>query len=133
MRASIRNLWENKSVTETATLAFWNLALIAFIGGAAWMARGVIANAIGPDCADTYRVTDPRLSAVLFLQNLQDQGHFDPEQDMVQDFAWVLESGQLRFMMTLNTGMYTATACYAEGKAMFQDLEVLTPDMSQPE
>ena len=131
MRESIRGLWENKSVTETATLAFWNLALIAFIAGAAWMAKGVITNALGPDCAETYRVTDPRLNAVLFLQDLEEQGLFNPERDALQDFAWVYEAGQLRFMVTLSTGMYTATACYSEGKAIFQDLEVELPESAQ--
>lgn len=128
MRARIRDWWEKGSVRETATLAFWNLALIAFIGGAAWMARGIIANNAGPDCAETYRVTDPRLNAVLFLQDLEDQGLFDPERDAIQDFAWVYESGQLRFMVALDSGRYTATACYADGKALFHDVQIQDPE-----
>jgi hypothetical protein len=124
MRASIQNWWENHSVGETATIAFWNIALIAFMGGAAWMTKGIIENNLGPECAETYRVTDPRLNAALFLHDLEEQGLFNPERDAIQDFAWVYEAGQLRFMVTLNTGMYTATACYADGKAIFQDLQV---------
>jgi len=107
---------------------FWNLALVAFIGGAAWMAKGIIQNSMGPDCADTFRVTDPRLNAVLFLQDLEEQGLFNPEADAIEDFAWVYEGGQLRFMIATNTGMYTATACYADGKALFQDLQLQDPE-----
>jgi hypothetical protein len=124
MREIIQNWWANHSVGETATLAFWNLALVAFIGGAAWMAKGIINNYMGPDCAETFRVTDPRLNAVLFLQDLEEQGLFNPEADAIQDFAWVYEGGQLRFMVALDTGMYTATACYTDGKALFQDLQL---------
>lgn len=128
MRARIQNWLQGTSVGETATLAFWNLALIAFIGGAAWMAKGIIVGDAGPDCAETYRVTDPRLNAVLFLQDLEDQGLFDPERDAIQDFAWILEGGQLRFMMALDSGRYTATACYADGKALFHDLKIQDPE-----
>ncbi len=124
MREKIQNWLENHSVTETATLVFWNLAIVAFLGGVAWMAKVVIENNLGPNCAETYRVTDPRLNAVLFLQDLEEHGLFDPERDAIQDFAWVYEAGQLRFMVALNTGMYTATACYADGKALFQDLQI---------
>ncbi|MFQ5943497.1 MAG: hypothetical protein ACE5JF_08090 [Anaerolineales bacterium] len=124
MRERFQIWWENHSASETATLVFWNLALVAFIGGAAWMAKGIIQNNLGPDCAETFRITDPRLNAVLFLQDLEQQGLFNPEKDAIQDFAWVYEAGQLRFMVALDTGMYTATACYADGKAMFQDLQV---------
>ncbi|MFQ5921511.1 MAG: hypothetical protein ACE5M4_01570 [Anaerolineales bacterium] len=130
MSERIQNWWENHSVSETATLAFWNLALVAFIGGAAWMAKGIIENNLGPDCAETYRVTDPRLNAVLFLQDLEEQGFFSPERDEIKDFAWVYESGQLRFMVALTTRMYTATACYADGKALFQDLQI--QDLEDP-
>ncbi|MFV1857753.1 MAG: hypothetical protein ACC647_00175 [Anaerolineales bacterium] len=124
MRENIQNWWENHSATETATLVFWNLAIVAFIGGGAWMAKGVIENSLGPDCAETYRVTDPRLNAVLFLQDLEQQGLFNPARDAIQDFAWVYEDGQLRFMLAMSTGTYTATACYADGKALFQDLQI---------
>lgn len=124
MRARIQNWLEGTSVSETATLLFWNLALIAFIGGAAWMAKGIIAGNAGPICAETYRVTDPRLNAMLFLQDLEEQGLFDPERDAIQDFAWILEGGQLRFMIALNSSRYTATACYADGKALFHDLQI---------
>jgi hypothetical protein len=128
MNEKIQNWWESHSVGETATLVFWNLALVAFIGGAAWMAKGIIQNNIGPDCADTFRVTDPRLNAVLFLQDLEEQGLFNPEADAIEDFAWVYDGGQLRFMIATNTGMYTATACYTDGKALFQDLQLQEPE-----
>jgi hypothetical protein len=71
MREVIQNWWANHSVGETATLAFWNLALVAFIGGAAWMAKGIIQNYTGPDCAETFRVTDPRLNAILFATRME--------------------------------------------------------------
>ncbi len=132
MRVRIWNWWENHSVGETATLAFWNLALVAFIGGAAWTAKVVMENNQGPDCAETYRVTDPRLNAVLFLQDLEDLGLFDPDRDAIEDFAWVYESGQLRFMVALNSGRYTATACYADGKALFHDLQFQNPQALDP-
>ena len=128
MKEKIQNWSADHSVSETATLVFWNLALVGFIGGAAWMAKGIIENNTGPDCAETFRVTDPRLNAILFLQDLEEQGLFNPEQDAVQDFAWVYDGGQLRFMVALNTGMYTATACYADGKALFQDLQMQEPE-----
>ncbi|TDI83662.1 MAG: hypothetical protein E2O74_06450 [Chloroflexi bacterium] len=128
----IWNWWENHSVGETATLAFWNLALVAFIGGAAWTAKVVMENNQSPDCAETYRVTDPRLNAVLFLQDLEDLGLFDPDRDAIEDFAWVYESGQLRFMVALNSGRYTATACYADGKALFHDLQFQNPQALDP-
>ena len=124
MREKVQDWWENNSVGETATLVFWNLAIVAFIGGAAWMAKIVVENSLGPNCAETFRVSDPRLNAVLFLQDLEAQGLFNPERDAIQDFAWVYEGGQLRFMVALNTGMYTATACYFDGKALFQDLQI---------
>ncbi len=88
------------------------------------MAKGIIAGNADPKCAETYRVTDPRLNAVLFLQDLEEQGLFDPERDAIQDFAWILEGGQLRFMIALDSGRYTATACYADGKALFHDLQI---------
>ncbi len=132
MRVRIWNWWENHSVGETATLAFWNLALVAFIGGAAWTAKVVMENNQSPDCAETYRVTDPRLNAVLFLQDLEDLGLFDPDRDAIEDFAWVYESGQLRFMVALNSGRYTATACYADGKALFHDLQFQNPQALDP-
>jgi len=123
------NYWSAKrSASETATLAFWNIVLVAFIGGAGWMAKGIIQNNMSPDCAETFRVTDPRLNAVLFLQDLEEQGLFNPESDAIQDFAWVYDGGQLRFMIALNSGMYTATACYADGKALFQDLQLQDPE-----
>lgn len=128
MKEKIQNWSADHSVSETATLVFWNLALVAFIGGAAWMAKGIIENKTGPDCAETFRVTDPRLNAILFLQDLEEQGLFNPEQDAIQDFAWVYDGGQLRFMVALNTGMYTATTCYADGKALFQDLQMQEPE-----
>ncbi len=135
MRTDFKSWLENRSFRETATIAFWNLALVAFIGGAAWMAKGIIENNLGPDCAETFRITDPRLNAVLFLQDLEEQGLFNPENDAIQDFAWVYDGGQLRFMVALNTGMYSATACYADGKAVFRDLQVKTPEdlAAQPE
>jgi hypothetical protein len=128
MGEKIRNWWENHSAGETATLVFWNLALVAFIGGAAWMVKGIVQNNLGPDCADTFRVTDPRLNAVLFLQDLEEQGLFNPEADAIEDFAWVYDGGQLRFMIATSTGMYTASACYADGKALFQDLQLQEPE-----
>lgn len=115
---------ENHSAGETASLVFWNLALVVFIGGAAWMAKGIIQNSQNPDCAETFRITDPRLNAILFLSDLQEQGLFNPDTDAIQDFAWVYDGGQLRFMISLDTGMYTAIACYSEGKALFQDVRL---------
>ena len=128
MKEKFLNWSANHSVSETATLAFWNIVLVAFIGGAGWMAKGILQNNMGPDCAETFRVTDPRLNAVLFLQDLEEQGLFNPESDAIQDFAWVYDGGQLRFMIALNSGMYTATACYADGKALFQDLQLQDPE-----
>lgn len=128
------NNWSaNHSASETATLAFWNIMLVAFIGGAGWMAKGIIQNNMGPDCAETFRVTDPRLNAILFLEDLEEQGLFNPESDAIQDFAWVYDGGQLRFMIALNSGMYTATACYADGKALFQDLKLQEPESQIPQ
>ena len=128
MREKFQNWSASHSASETATLAFWNIVLVVFIGGAGWMAKGIIQNNMGPDCAETYRVTDPRLNAILFLEDLEEQGLFNPESDAIQDFAWVYDGGQLRFMIALNSGMYTATACYADGKALFQDLQLQEPD-----
>ena len=128
MREKFQNWSANHSASETATLAFWNIVLVVFIGGAGWMAKGIIQNNMGPDCAETFRVTDPRLNAILFLNDLEEQGLFHPESDAIQDFAWVYDSGQLRFMIALNSGMYTATACYADGKAIFQDLQLQEPE-----
>ena len=128
MREKFQNWSANHSASETATLAFWNIVLVVFIGGAGWMAKGIIQNNMGPDCAETFRVTDPRLNAILFLNDLEEQGLFNPESDAIQDFAWVYDSGQLRFMIALNSGMYTATACYADGKAIFQDLQLQEPE-----
>ncbi len=128
------NNWSaNHSASETATLAFWNVMLVAFIGGAGWMAKGIIQNNMGPDCAETFRVTDPRLNAILFLEDLEEQGLFNPESDAIQDFAWVYDGGQLRFMIALNSGKYTATACYADGKALFQDLQLQEPESQIPQ
>ncbi len=128
MSENIPSWWENHSGSETASLVFWNLALVAFIGGAAWMAKGIIQNNMGPDCADTFRVADSRLNALLFLQDLEEQGLFNPEADVIEDFAWVYDGGQLRFMIATNTGMYTATTCYADGQAFFQDLQLEEPE-----
>jgi len=128
MREKFSNWSANHSASETATLAFWNIMLVVFIGGAGWMAKGIIQNNMGPDCAETFRVTDPRLNAILFLKDLEEQGLFNPESDAIQDFAWVYDGGQLRFMIALNSGMYTATACYADGKALFQDLQLQEPE-----
>jgi len=128
MREKFSNWSANHSASETATLAFWNIMLVVFIGGAGWMAKGIIQNNMGPDCAETFRVTDPRLNAILFLKDLEEQGLFNPESDAIQDFAWVYDGGQLRFMIALNSGMYTATACYTDGKALFQDLQLQEPE-----
>ena len=128
MRENFSNWSANHSASETVTLAFWNIMLVVFIGSAGWMAKGIIQNNVGPDCAETFRVTDPRLNAILFLEDLEEQGLFNPESDAIQDFAWVYDGGQLRFMIALNSGMYTATACYADGKALFQDLKLQEPE-----
>jgi len=128
MREKFSNWSANHSASETVTLAFWNIMLVVFIGSAGWMAKGIIQNNVGPDCADTFRVTDPRLNAILFLEDLEEQGLFNPESDAIQDFAWVYDGGQLRFMIALNSGMYTATACYSDGKALFQDLQLQEPE-----
>ncbi len=133
MIEKFQNWSANHSASETATLAFWNIVLVAFIGGAGWMAKGIIQNNMGPDCAETFRVTDPRLNAILFLEDLEEQGLFNPESDAIQDFAWVYDGGQLRFMIALNSGMYTATACYADGKALFQDLQLQEPESQIPQ
>jgi hypothetical protein len=133
MREKLQNWSASHSASETATLAFWNIVLVVFIGGAGWMAKGVIQNNMGPDCAETFRVTDPRLNAILFLEDLEEQGLFNPESDAIQDFAWVYDGGQLRFMIALNSGMYTATACYTDGKALFQDLQLQEPESQIPQ
>jgi hypothetical protein len=124
MRSRLRSWWENFPLGEAATLAFWNFALIAFVGGAAWLAKGIIEKEKGPECAEYYRVTDPRINAVLFLERLQEEGLFDPKTDNIKDFAWVSEGGKLRFMVALDTGVYSAIACYTEDQAIFQDLRV---------
>ncbi len=133
MREKLQNWSASHSASETATLAFWNIVLVVFIGGAGWMAKGIIQNNTGPDCAETFRVTDPRLNAILFLEDLEEQGLFNPESDAIQDFAWVYDGGQLRFMIALNSGMYTATACYTDGKALFQDLQMQEPESQIPQ
>ena len=124
MRARFRNWWENFPLGEAASLAFWNFALVAFLGGAAWMTKGIIEKTNGRECATTYRVSDPRVNAVMFLQQLQDEGLFNPETDTVKDFAWVSAGGELRFMVALDTGIYSAVACYTKDQAIFQDLRV---------
>ena len=128
MIEKFQNWSANRSTSETATLAFWNIVLVVFIGGAGWMGKGIIQSNMGPDCAETFRVTDPRLNAILFLEDLEQQGLFNPELDAIQDFAWVYDGGQLRFMIALNSGNYTAIACYADGKALFQDLQLQEPE-----
>ena len=133
MKEKFSNWSSNHSASETATLAFWNIMLVVFIGGAGWMAKGIIQNNMGPDCAETFRVTDPRLNAILFLKDLEEQGLFNPESDAIKDFAWVYDGGQLRFMIALNSGMYTATACYTDGKALFQDLQLQEPESEIPQ
>ncbi len=124
MREKFTNWSASHSASETATLAFWNIVLVVFLGGAGWMAKGIIQNNMVPDCAETFRITDPRLNAILFLSDLQEQGLFNPNTDAIEDFAWVYDGGQLPFMISLDTGMYTATACYSEGKALFQDVRL---------
>ena len=124
MKARMRKWWKSIPLGEAATLAFWNFALIAFLGGAAWMAKGIIEKEKGPECADSYRVTDPRINAVLFLQSLEEEGLFDPETDNLKDFAWVSEGGELRFMVALDSGVYSAVACYTEKEAIFKDVKV---------
>lgn len=122
MKVGLRTWWENFPLGEAATLAFWNFALVAFLGGGAWMAKGIIEKQKGPECAEYYRVTDPRINAVLFLQLLEEEGMFDPDTDTIRDFAWVAERGELRFMVVLDTGIYSAVACYAEDQTIFKDL-----------
>jgi len=124
MKTKMRNWWENFPLGEAATLAFWNFAIVAFIGGAALMAKGIIDKETAPQCAPYYRVTDPRVNAVLFLQRLQEEGLFNPDTDTIKDFAWVSEGGELRFMVALDTGIYSAVPCYTEDQAIFQDLRV---------
>ncbi len=124
MKNRMRNWWENFPLGEAATLAFWNFVLVGFIGGAAWMAKGIIEKETAPECAAYYRVTDPRVNAVLFLQRLQEEGLFNPDTDTIKDFAWVSEGGELRFMIALDTGVYSAVPCYTEDQAIFQDLRV---------
>lgn len=122
MGERLQNGWLRFLAGDTATIAFWNLAFVAFIGSAGWMAKGVIERQLEPQCAETYRVSDPRLNAVLFLRDLEEEGHFDPELDKLEDFAWVYDGGQLRFMVTFEKGVYSAVACYADGIAEFRDL-----------
>ena len=124
MRAKLRNWWENFPLGEAVSLAFWNFAVVVFIAGAALMAKGIIDKESRLECAENYRVTDPRINAVLFLQKLQEEGMFDPETDTVKDFAWVSEGGELRFMVALDTGIYSAIACYMGDQAIFRDLRV---------
>jgi len=122
MKSRVRNWWEKFPLGEAATLAFWNFALVAFIGGAAWMAKGIIEKETAPECAAYYRVSDPRVNAVLFLQRLEEEGLFNPDTDTIKDFAWVSAGGELRFMLALDTGVYSAVPCYTEDQAIFQDL-----------
>ena len=88
------------------------------------MAKGIIEQEQGAQCAEMYRVTDPRVNAVLFLQDLKQEGLFDPERDSIQDFAWVYDRGELRFMVALDTGVYSAVACYQEDGTSFEDLQI---------
>jgi hypothetical protein len=124
MSARVREWWKDFPLGEAATLAFWNLALVAFLGGAFWLATGVIEGNPASDCAEMYRVTDPQINAILFLEDLEHQGLFDPEQDVIQDFAWVYEAGELRFMVALDSGVYSGVACYTEGEANFTDVQL---------
>jgi hypothetical protein len=124
MSARIRDWWREFPLGEAATLAFWNLALVAFLGGAIWIGKGFLENTPTRECAEIYRVTDPQLNAILFLDDLESEGLFDPEQDVIQDFAWVYEGGELRFMVALNSGVYSGVACYTEGEASFTDLQL---------
>lgn len=125
MIARINNWWKEFPLGEAASLAFWNLALIAFLGGAIWLAGGLVKDASVDRCAEMYRVTDPQVNAILFLQNLEERGLFDPEHDVIQDFAWVYVGRELRFMVALDSGVYSGIACYREGKATFLDVELL--------
>jgi len=124
MKTRVRNWWENFPLGEAATLAFWNFALVAFIGGAAFLAKGIIEKEQAPECAASYRVSDPRVNAVLFLERLQEEGLFNPDTDTIEDFAWVSEGGELRFMVALDSGVYSAVPCYTVDQAIFQDLRV---------
>lgn len=124
MKARISNWWRSFPLGEAASLAFWNLTIVAFIGGAIWMARGVLTGQNQSQCAEMYRVTDPTTNAVLFLKDLEQQGLYDPKQDAVQDFAWVYDGGELRIMIALNSGVYSAMPCYRQEGATFLDLKV---------
>lgn len=124
MKARIRNWWMNFPLGEAASLAFWNLTIVAFVGGAIWMARGLLDGQPRAECAEMYRVTDPGTNAVLFLHDLEQQGLFDPQNDIIQDYAWVYDAGELRIMIALDSGVYSAVACYEQDGATFLDLKV---------
>lgn len=125
MVARIRNWWKEFPLGEAVSIAFWNFALIAFLGGAFWLASGLLKDASVASCAEMYRVTDPQVNAILFLQDLENRGLFDPDHDVIQDFAWVYAGNELRFMVALDSGVYSGVACYREGEATFMDVELL--------
>lgn len=123
MKARLKNWWTNFPFGEAAGLAFWNLTILAFLGGAVWMTRAAIDQRGASQCAEMYRVTDPGANTMLFLKDLEQQGLFDPDQDHVQDFAWVYDGGELRLMVALDTGVFSAVACYDQNGATFLDLK----------
>ncbi len=124
MKARLIDWWTNFPLGEAASLAFWNLTIVAFIAGAVWMAKGLLDGRPQAQCAEMYRVTDPGTNAVLFLNDLEQQGFFDPSTDTIQDYAWVYDAGELRIMIALDSGVYSAVACYAQDGATFLDLKV---------
>lgn len=124
MKARLQNWWQNFPLGEAASVLFWNLTIVAFIGGAVWMAHSIQQQQQISPCAELYRVTDPGVNVVLFLQDLEHQGLFDPKNDTVRDYAWVYDGGELRFMVALDSGVYSAVACYSDDGAHFQDMKL---------
>lgn len=124
MKDQISSWWSNFPLGDAASLAFWNLTILVFIGGAVWMAKGIVERQPEVQCAEMYRVTDPVTNAALFLKDLEKQGLFDPKQNTIKDFAWVYDGGELRIMIALDTGVYSAIACYGQEGASFLDLRV---------
>ncbi len=123
MKSRLQNWWQDFPLGEAASLLFWNLTIVGFVVGAVWMARRIQTDQQTSTCAELYRVTDPGVNVVLFLQDLEQQGLFDPKSDMVHDYAWVYNGGELRFMVQLDSGVYSAVACYSEDGAHFEDLQ----------
>ncbi len=123
MKTRLSNLLDRLSFGETAHLIFWNLIIVAFLAGTGYMASSLIRKTHTSGCIEDFRVTDPQINALLLLRELKEQGLFDPTTNSVEDFAWIYHGGELRIMVALDSGIYSALACYTEDSTSFLDIQ----------